>query len=109
MLKKTVARWESNRDSPDSKRNVLPVTPWNVSLVNKLRDSNGNASRARKNSFVTLGIRPTTTTPGMSRHAHNMSRSQFVTLLMEPSPSVTRDIFYGRSLTEAIKRNPALQ
>ena len=48
MPKKNVPRQESNPQSSDSKRDVLPVTPWTFRLVDELRESNGNASRTRK-------------------------------------------------------------
>ena len=49
-----------------------------------LRDSNDNASRAWKNSFLTLGIRSSPPPRYVTSH------SQYVTLLVEPTSPVSR-------------------
>ena len=59
---------ESHPQSPNSKRLVLPVTPWNISSWHGSRTV--PVIRLRNNSFVTLGIGP----PPQVCHVPNMSR-----------------------------------
>ena len=88
--KKKRSLQESSMQSPNSKRGVLPVTPWNISIVGIGSGAvTGNTSPAK----IPLSRSESGPPPGLSRYTHNMSRSSW-----NPPPGVTRDISYGRSL-----------